>query len=137
MSAECKATCDAKVIGKLECTPARVALKVEGAADARRHGKYKARDREEPPGHSQDRHRHEGSGRSSPATCRARRGCAGLGQGGGCGQPDVVARLSRLASPLPFKGALDAAASIKANVNVSVDVKASAEASGSASGKAG
>ncbi|WP_394829266.1 hypothetical protein [Pendulispora albinea] len=37
----------------------------------------------------------------------------------------------------PFKGALDAAASVKANVKVSVDVKASASASGSASGKAG
>jgi hypothetical protein len=37
----------------------------------------------------------------------------------------------------PFKGALDAAASLKANVNVSIDVKASASASGSASGKAG
>ena len=39
----------------------------------------------------------------------------------------------------PFKGAIDAAASLKANVNVSVEVKASASASasGSAGGKAG
>ena len=39
----------------------------------------------------------------------------------------------------PFKGALDAAASVKASVKVSVDVKASASASGSGSagGKAG
>src|SRR6266545_1319763 len=42
VSAECKASCDAKVNGKLECVPAKVALKIEGAADAGATAKYKA-----------------------------------------------------------------------------------------------
>jgi hypothetical protein len=42
MSAECKANCDAKVSGKLECTPASVTVKIEGAADAAAATKLKA-----------------------------------------------------------------------------------------------
>lgn len=42
MSAECKANCDAKVSGKLECTPAGVTVKIEGAADAQAATKLKA-----------------------------------------------------------------------------------------------
>lgn len=34
MSAECKANCDAKLNAELECTPARVMVKLSGAADA-------------------------------------------------------------------------------------------------------
>jgi len=42
VSAECKASCDAKVSGKLDCSPAKVVLKVEGAANAEVSAKYKA-----------------------------------------------------------------------------------------------
>ena len=47
------------------------------------------------------------------------------------GDPMVVARLSACVAA-PFKGAVDAAASVQANVNVSVNVQASATASGKA-----
>jgi hypothetical protein len=42
MSAECKANCDAEVNGKLECTPASVVVKLDGAADAQAAAKLKA-----------------------------------------------------------------------------------------------
>jgi hypothetical protein len=42
MSAECKANCDAKVSGKLECSPAVVTVKIEGAADAQAAAKLKS-----------------------------------------------------------------------------------------------
>ena len=42
MSAECKANCDAEINAKLECQPARVAVNLEGAADAQAAGKLKA-----------------------------------------------------------------------------------------------
>jgi hypothetical protein len=41
MSAECKANCDAEVNGKLECTPASVMVKLDGAADAQAAAKLK------------------------------------------------------------------------------------------------
>ena len=49
----------------------------------------------------------------------------------GAGDPMTVARLTACVGA-PFKGALDAVASVKANVNVSVNVQASASASGHA-----
>jgi len=42
MSAECKANCDAQISGKVECVPARVAVKLEGSADAQAAGKLKS-----------------------------------------------------------------------------------------------
>ena len=42
MSAECKANCDAEVSGKLECRPATVNVKIDGAADAQAATKLKA-----------------------------------------------------------------------------------------------
>ncbi|MGE5788847.1 MAG: hypothetical protein ACM3ZE_29935, partial [Myxococcales bacterium] len=41
MSGECKANCDAKVSAKLECVPASVTVKIEGAADAQAATKLK------------------------------------------------------------------------------------------------
>jgi hypothetical protein len=42
MSAECKANCDAEIQGKVECVPARVSIRLEGAADAQAGAKLKA-----------------------------------------------------------------------------------------------
>ncbi|HEY6557507.1 MAG TPA: hypothetical protein VI072_09540 [Polyangiaceae bacterium] len=42
MSAECKANCDAKVTGKVECVPARVTVNVAGAADAQAAAKLRS-----------------------------------------------------------------------------------------------
>ncbi len=42
MSAECKASCDARVSGTLECVPAKVSVNVAGAADASAASKLRA-----------------------------------------------------------------------------------------------
>jgi len=137
VSAECKASCDAKVSGKLECTPAKVALNVTGAADASVATKYKGAIEKNLPAilkiavGMKDRVASitgsvEGVVEGAQATVKAST----------AGGPVVAGALTACVMN-PFKGAMDAAASIKANVNVSVDVKASASASGSASGKAG
>jgi hypothetical protein len=137
VSAECKASCDAKVNGKLECSPAKVALKVEGAADAAITAKYKGAIEKNLPAilkiaiGMKDRASSiaanvQGAVDGAQASVKA---AAGASPMSGAALTACVAA--------PFKGAIDAAASIKANVNVSVDVKASAEAHGSASGKAG
>ena len=137
VSAECKASCDAKVSGKLECSPAKVALKIRALPT--------------PPSPRSTR-------APSRRTCLAIlkvaigmkdraasvagsvqgvvEGAQGAVKAAASGSPAMGAALTACVAA-PFKGAIDAAASIKANVNVSVDVKASASASGSAGGKAG
>jgi hypothetical protein len=136
VSAECKASCDAKVSGKLECTPAKVVVKIDGAADASVATNYKGAIEKNLPAilkiaiGMKDRAASitgsvEGVVEGAKATVNA-----------SSGGPVMTAALGACVME-PFKGAMDAAASIKANVNVSVDVKASAEAKGSASGKAG
>jgi hypothetical protein len=42
MSADCKASCDARVSGTLECVPAKVVVKVAGAADAQAAARLRA-----------------------------------------------------------------------------------------------
>jgi len=137
VSAECKASCDAKVSGKLDCTPAKVVLKVDGASDATVASKYKSAIEKNLPAilkiaiGMKDRANSvagnvEGVVDSAQGTVKA----------AASGSPAVGAALTACVAA-PFKGAADAAASIKANVNVSVDVKASAEVKGGASGKAG
>jgi hypothetical protein len=137
MSADCKAKCDARVQAKAECSPASVGIRIEGAADAKAAETYKA-----------------ALEKNLPLVLKV---AIGVGERGVkmAGNVAVVVdgakagvEASAKASPLsggklvgcvaaPFKGAIDAAASLKASVSVSVDVKASASASGSASGKAG
>jgi len=135
VSAECKASCDAKVSGKLECTPAKVVLKVEGAANAEVTAKYKAAIEKNLPAvlriaiGMKDRADAVAGNvqavvESAQATIHA----------SAAGSPTTAAALSACVAN-PFKGAMDAAAHIRASVNVSVEVKASASAS--ASGKAG
>jgi hypothetical protein len=135
VSAECKASCDAKVSGKLDCSPAKVVLKVEGAANAEVSAKYKSAIEKNLPavlriaiGMKDRADSVAGSVQavveSAQATVRS----------AAAGSPTTAAALSACVAN-PFKGAMDAAAHIRASVNVSVEVKASASAS--ASGKAG
>jgi hypothetical protein len=137
VSAECKASCNAKVSGKLDCTPARVALKIDGAADVAVATKYKAALEKNLPAVLKIaigmKDRAEGVAASVKGVVEGAEGTVKAASSGG---PAMAAALTACVAA-PFKGAIDAAASIKANVNVSVDVKASASASGSASGKAG
>ena len=132
MSADCKASCDAKVSGKLACTPAKVSLKIEGAADAQAAAKYKAALEANLPGVLKVaigmKDRVEGVAGSVKGVVD---GAQVAVKGAVSGGPMAAAALTACVA-MPFKGAIDAAASIKASVNVSVDVKASASASGSA-----
>ena len=123
--------------GKLECTPAKVALKVEGSADAALTAKYKSAIEKNLPGILKIAIGFKDRAASITANVQGVvEGAQGAVKVAASGSPVSGAALTACVSA-PFKGALDAAASIKANVNVSVDVKASAEAKGSASGKAG
>ncbi len=136
VSAECKASCDAKVSGKLDCTPAKVALIVDGAADAAASAKYKTAIEKNLPAVLKIaigmKDRVEGLTKSVGDVVGGVEAAAKATSGG----PTVVAALTACIAA-PIKGAADAAASLKASVNVSVEVKASASASGSASGKTG
>jgi hypothetical protein len=132
-SAECRAQCDARVQGQVECQPAHVAVVVEGAANPQLAAKYAA-----------------AIENNLPAVLRIAVGMKdqALGVAGNVktvvegvqvavsqvSAPDVGARLAACVAA-PFKSAFDAAASVQANVSVSVDVQASASAS--ASGRAG
>ncbi|HZU81524.1 MAG TPA: hypothetical protein VE987_01345 [Polyangiaceae bacterium] len=127
MSAECKAKCDASMQAKAECTPPHVVVRVTGAADAQAEAKFRA-----------------AIEKNLGAIVKV---SAGTGRGAvevadnlkvviegvqasvqGAGDPAAVLKLTNCVST-PFKGALDAAASVKASVNVSASVSASASGS--------
>ncbi|HEX7664411.1 MAG TPA: hypothetical protein VF407_07875, partial [Polyangiaceae bacterium] len=139
MSAECKAHCDAQVNSKLDCKPAKVVLRIEGAADAKLAATYKGAIEKNLPGVLKIA---EGmakqAGEVATNVQAVVEGLQGGVEGMAKASSDPIAggKLGACVAA-PFKGAIDAAASVKANVNVSVDVKASASASGSAGGKAG
>lgn len=137
-SAECNAKCDAEISAKLECTPAKVGVRIEGGADAALVAQYKG---------ALEKH--------LPAVLKIAIGMKDQAIGvagnikavvGGVqktvvslkSDPKVGARLTACVAA-PFKAAIDAAASVTANVDVSIEVKASASASasGSAGGSAG
>ena len=137
VSADCKAQCDAEVSGKLECTPARVVVKVTGSADAAAAAQFKAALEKNLAGVVKVavgmKDRIEGVVASVQGVVE---GAQAAVQASASAGPAVAAQLSACVAA-PLKGAFDAAASVKANVNVSVNVQASASASGSASGKSG
>ena len=137
-SAECNAKCEADISAKLECTPAKVGVRIEGGADAALVAQYKG---------ALEKH--------LPAVLKIAIGMKDQAIGvagnikavvGGVqktvvslkSDPKVGARLTACVAA-PFKAAIDAAASVTANVDVSIEVKASASASasGSAGGSAG
>ena len=131
VSAECKAHCDAKVSAKAHCTPARVTLRVEAAADARAVAEYKAAIEKNLPAvlkiaiGMKDR-----ATRLAGSVKGVVKGVQGAvkGAASGTGGAQLMACVAA-----PFKAAVDAAASVRASVDVSVKVQASASASGSAS----
>ncbi len=137
VSAECKARCDAHANAKMTCKPAKVTVRIDGAADAKFATEYKATLEKNLPGvlkvaiGTGDR-----ASKMAASVAVAIDGAKAGAEGAVKASPAMAAKLTACVAA-PFKGAVDAAASIKANVKVSVDVKASASASSSASGKAG
>ena len=130
MTAECKAKCDASVQAKAECTPAHVAVRIVGSADALAEANFRKAIEKDLGAVL----------RVSLGTGKAAERLAGemkvVIEGveasvQAASDPMTVARLSSCVAA-PFKGALDAVGSIRANVNVSVSVQASASASGTA-----
>ncbi len=132
VSAECKASCNASVSGKVDCTPATVALKITGSADADAAAKFKAAVEKNLPAILKVaiglKDRLGSVATSGEAVITGVQSAASAAvSGGGKGALKIAA-----CTASPFKGAIDAVASVKASVNVSVDVKASASAGGSA-----
>lgn len=123
MSAECKASCDAQVSGKLECTPASVNLKMSGAADMEAATKLKAAIEANLPGILKVtlgmKGRIEGAIDNVKASIE---GVKAAVTGGG-------------EAALKVGGCI--AASLKAQVDASVSLNVSVSASASASGEAG
>jgi hypothetical protein len=139
MSGECKAHCDAKVNANLTCKPASVTLRIEGAADATAAATYKGAIEKNLPGvlkiaEGMAKQATEVAGNIEAVVGGLQAGASGMAKASS--DPIAAGKLVGCVTA-PFKGALDAAASVKTNVSVSVDVKASASASGSAGGKAG
>jgi hypothetical protein len=130
MSAECKAKCDASVQAKAECTPPHVVVRIVGAIDAQAEAKFRAVIE-------------KNIGAVIKVSVGEAKGAVELAdnmkiviegvQAGiqGAGDAMTVGKLSACVAA-PFKGALDAVASVKANVSVSVSVQASASGSAKA-----
>jgi hypothetical protein len=123
MSAECKANCDAKVSGKLECVPAHVSVTLAGAADASAAGKLKA-----------------AIETNLPAILKVTLGMKGKLEGI---MANVKASLEGVQAAVKGGGAAALkvagcfAASLKAQADASVSINVSVKASASASGSAG
>ncbi len=130
MSAECKAKCDAHVEAKAECTPPHVALLVSGSTDAKAADAFRLTLEKDLGAVLKVA---LGTGKAAEhvvgEVSTVVEGAQAAVQT--AGDPMTTARLTACVSA-PFKGALDAAANIKASVSVSVSVQASASASGSA-----
>lgn len=143
MSADCKAQCDAQVSAKLECSPARVIVKIEGAADAKAVGQFKGAIEKNAPIILKVA---LGMGEKAAKMGESVKGMVDNVQGSVTGavsaagsDPMKAATMGSLAACVagPFKGAIGGAASMQGSLKASVDVKASFSASGSASGSAG
>ena len=134
-SAECNASCETKLSADVQCRPASVAVLVDGAADAKVAGQFKAAIENNLPAILKI-----AVGMKDQAISAAANGkvvvegvVAAVKQVKA--SPAVGARLTACVTG-KFTGALKAAASVQASVKVSVDVNASASASGSAGGSA-
>jgi len=143
MSAECKAQCDAQVNAKLECSPAKVAVKVDGAADAKVVAQYKGAIEKNAPIILKVA---LGMGDKAAKMGESVKGVVDNVQGSVQGavsaagsDPMKAASMGSLAACVggPFKGAIEGAAGLQGSLKASVEVKASFSASGSASGSAG
>jgi hypothetical protein len=135
MSAECKAKCSASVQTHAECSPAKVAVKVEGATDAKLAEAYKvALEKNLPVVLKIAVGLGEASVKMSGNVVGVVQGVEGSVKSAASGNAMTGAQLTACVAE-PFAGVAKAAGSLKANVSVSVEVKASASAS--ASGSAG
>lgn len=141
MSADCKAKCNTEVQAKAECTPAMVALRVSGAADAKVAEQFKVAVEKHFPAILKvaigvGENGIKVAGQVTEVVGAMEGSVKGMVQGSGASAAMMGGKLAACVAA-PFKGAIDGAANLKANVNVSVEVKASASASGSAGGKTG
>jgi hypothetical protein len=131
LSADCKAKCDAKVQANASCTPPHISLRIPGSADAAAAATFQAAIEKNLPVVLDVA---IGMGKQVAAIAASVKTVA---EGGiaavQTATSDKMAGVALIACVTsPFKGAIDAAASVQANVNVSVNVQASASASGSA-----
>jgi hypothetical protein len=130
MSAECKAKCDASLQAKAECTPPHVVIRIVGAADAQAEAKFRGALEKNLPAVIKVA---TGEGKGAVELADNMKVVIEGVQAGiqGAGDPVAVSKLTACVSA-PFKGAIDAVASVKASVNVSVSVQASATGSAKA-----
>lgn len=139
-SAECNAACETSVQAEVTCQPARVAVIVEGAADAQAMATFVAAVEKNLPAVLEIAVGMKDQALSVAGNVKAVVDGVTVTIKTLKSSPAIGARLTTCVAA-PFKAAFDAAASIKANVDVSVEVQASvtasASASGSASGSAG
>lgn len=130
MSAECKAKCDASVRAKVECTPPHIVVKVNGSADAAASDKFVAVVTKDLPAVLKVA---IGVGKQAVELAGNMKTVIEGAQAGiqSAGDAMTTTRLTACVAA-PFKGALDAVASVQANVSVSVSVQASASGSAKA-----
>ncbi|MBK6698272.1 MAG: hypothetical protein IPG50_39730 [Myxococcales bacterium] len=141
MSADCKAKCNVDVQAKAECTPAMVALRISGAADAKVAEQFKVSVEKHLPAILKvaigiGENGAKMAGQVGELVGAVEGSVKGMVSGGGASGAMLGGKLAACVAA-PFKGAIDASANLKANINVSVDVKASASGSASAGGKTG
>ncbi len=136
VSAECQARCTTELSAKIECTPAKVGVTIEGGADAAAVAQYKAALEKHLPAVlkiaiGMKDQAVSVAGNVKAVVEGAQKVVVSLKS-----DPKIGARLTACVVA-PFKAAIDAAASIQANVSISVEVKASAEAHAGGSAHAG
>jgi hypothetical protein len=127
MSAECKAKCDAKVNAHAECTPAHIALRIVGSADAKAEATFRTAIEKNLPAIlavslGTGKHVEELAGSVKVVFDGLEASIQGAGD------PMTVAKLSGCVLA-PVKAAGSAIGSLQANVKVSVSVQASASGS--------
>ncbi len=130
VTAECKAKCDARLQAKAECTPAHVVVRIAGSADEKAEETFRKAIENDLGAVLKVS---VGMGKNAERIAANVKVVVEGAEAGvqGAGDALSVARLTACVAA-PFKGALDAAASVQANVSISVNVQASATASGSA-----
>lgn len=123
MSAECQSNCNAELTAKAECTPPRVVVKFEGAADAEAAAKLKA-----------------ALEANLPALIAVAKGMAGKAE---AAAGSVTATVEGVGAAVKGGGAAALkiagcfASSVQASAQASVQINVSVKASASASGEAG
>jgi hypothetical protein len=134
-SVECNAACEIEVQADVKCEPGKVALIVEGSADAQLAATFRAAIERNLPAVLEIAVGMKDQALGVAGEVKAVVGGLQATIGALKSAPEIGARLTACVA-MPFKAAFDAAASIKANVDVSVQVQASVTASASASGSA-